>query len=348
MAIEQIAKLETILQDAVARQASDVYLLPGEPVSFRIRGQIERTDGDPLTAEQVEQIAVAAVGEQGLHRIRHQAGGCVTSYNVPGVVNSRLSVTSVLGNWSVTVRIFPDTVLDPKAVGMPAAILEAAELSHGLVVFAGESGSGKMTTALSFLEHINATRHVHICTIEDPVVTRLTPKRALVRQHEVGVDVPDTLAALRYVLVENIDVLYLSVLRSVEEVVALVTAADLGALVIVVLHASSPEEAVERMLDVLRSDSATEAMCKRLAGVLRAVSVQRLFPKAHEKGVAAAYGVLIPDDETRQAIIDGTDLKKRATAPPPGCQTLAQDIERLRREGVISDETAESALADLA
>jgi len=230
---------------------------------------------------------------------------------------------------------------------MPAAMLKAAQASRGLVIFAGESGSGKTTNALSFLEHINATRNVHISTIEDPVAIRLTPKRALIRQHEVGTDVPDTLAALRYVLVEDVDVLYMNVLRNVEEVAALITAAEYGALVVVVLHAASPEEAIERMMDALNADRATAPLCKRLAHALRAVSVQRLLPKAHEKGVVPAYGVLIPDDETRQAIVDGTDLRKRATPPPAGCQTLAQDVERLRREGAITDETASEALAGM-
>ncbi|MCC7409576.1 MAG: Flp pilus assembly complex ATPase component TadA [Phycisphaeraceae bacterium] len=347
MAIEQTPHLEALLEQAQARQASEIYLLPDEPVSFRIRGQIERGQSDPLTAQEVEQIALAAVGKQGLDRIRQQAGGCVTSCSVPGVAHGRATITSVMGQWSVTVRIFPEKILDPKAVGMPEAILKAAESSHGLVVFAGEPGSGKTTNALSFLEHINATQGVQICTIEDPVTTRLTPKRALVRQHEVGVDVPDTLAALRHVLNEGVDVLYLNVLRNIEEVTALVTAADIGCLVVTVLHAASPEEAVERMADVLKSNTATAPLCKRLAGVLRAVSVQRLLPRAVGKGVVAAYDVLIPDDQTRRAIIEGTDLRKCAASRPSGGQTLAQDIERLCREGVISEATAKSALAEM-
>ena len=66
MAIEQTPELDQILQEAADRNASDVFLIPGEPVSFRIAGTIERKEEDPLTAPDVLAIARAAVGEEAI------------------------------------------------------------------------------------------------------------------------------------------------------------------------------------------------------------------------------------------------------------------------------------------
>jgi len=78
--------------------------------------------------------------------------------------------------------------------------------------------------------------------------------------------------------------------------------------------------------------------------LLRAVSAQILLPRADGAGRGAAYGVLIPDDEMRQAIAEGRDFMSRKSPMPEGCQTIADDVERLRNEGII---TAEKALAGL-
>lgn len=83
------------------------------------------------------------------------------------------------------------------------------------------------------------------------------------------------------------------------------------------------------------------------ARALRIVTCQCLLPRTGGKGRVAAYGVLVPDEETRRAITEGADPRKRATPPPAGSRTLAEDIERLRKEGVVSEETAAAASAGL-
>ena len=346
MAMEQTPELERILQEAADRGASDVHLVPGEPVSFRVRGAIERAEADPLTAAQVRAIAAAAVGDQALEQIPSATGGAITSCGLPGVVDGRIAVARALGDCTLTIRILPGVVLDVQAAGMPDAMLQAAQAPHGLIIFAGQTGSGKSTAAYSLLDHINATRPVHIYTIEDPVAARLTPKRALVQQREIGSDVPDTIAGLRCALTQDVDVLFIGQLTTVAEVQAAVTAADAGHLVIVVGHASSPEDMIQRLLDI-QPPEARGHFAKRLASVLRAVSVQCLLPKAAGRGRVAAYGVLVPDDQTRRAIIEAGSLAERTGPLPPGSRTLADDIRRLEAEGIVSPEAAAKALAAL-
>lgn len=346
MAIEQTPELDRILQEATDRVASDVFLIPDEPVAFRVQGRIERSHCEPLTAPRIAEIAAAAVGQDELRRIRPETGGALTSCGIPGVADGRMTVATAMGEHTIVIRMLPGTVVDAKAAGVPDVLLQASDAANGLIVVGGPTGSGKTTVALSLLDYINATRPVHIITVEDPVLARLTPKQALVQHREVGTDIPDTVSGIRWALKQDPDILYVSELKSLGELEAVVTMADAGHLVLTVMHGFSPEDIVQRILDVHPPET-REAFRRRLASVLRAVSVQRLLRKAGGKGRVAAYGVLIPDDATRQAIVAGTELKERSAPLPEGCRTLADDIRRLREEGIVSADAVEEALAGI-
>jgi twitching motility protein PilT len=172
-------------------------------------------------------------------------------------------------------------------------------------------------------------------------LTKLTPKRALIQQREVGVDIPHPLAGIHAARKQDLDVLFVSEITCLEELQACITIAETGHLVIVALNAiSKPEEVIQRLLDVFPEDI-KDVSRRALAGVLLGVSTQRLLPRVDRQGSVTAYGVLIPDQEMRQAIAEGKDFMLRPAHMPKGCQTLEQDIRRLQKEGIISPEIAD-------
>jgi twitching motility protein PilT len=255
-----------------------------------------------------------------------------------------MTVARSTGVYTIVLRVYPQTILDIKAAGFPESMIKAAESSHGLVVVAGPTGSGKTTSVVSLVDHLNATRACHISTVEDQVVYRLTPKRAIIQQREVGTDVPDVVAGIVAAYGQDLDVLYVNEMKRAEEVAAVITGAETGHLVIIGMHGESPEDAVYRLVEVFPPDE-QPAIRRRLAGVLRATSVQVLLRKVGGKGRVAAYGVMIPDEETRRTIIDGKELAPWTACTRPGGQTLAEGIRRFRDAGTISAEEAERALA---
>lgn len=346
MAIHQTPELERCLQEAADRGASDVFLLAGEPPCFRVKGCIERREGDPLSADDVREIARAAIGDERLSEIGTETGVQITSCGIEGVVSGRLAAAKSCGEYTITVAILLGSVPDVAAIKVPDALVQAALSPSGFVIFAGLTGSGKTTTAYSVLEHINAQRPCHICTVEDPIATHIASKKALVQQREVGIDVPDCVSGVITAMRQDLDVLFVNEMKRVEELQACLRAAITGHMVFSHVHAATPEEAILRMIDVQPSETKA-SFCRLLSQALRAVSAQRLLPKASGKGRVAAYGVLIPDDEMRQAIADGRNVLDRDTSLPDGCQAMAEGIEQLRKDGVISEQTAKDALADL-
>lgn len=338
MAIKQMKMFERILQEGFDKKASDIYMMPGEPVVFRVRGELVRAEGEAMYADQIKAVAEAAIGEERLRKDIAAVGRSVTSCGIDGVGDGRMCVATSFGEYTIVVRLLPRVLPDIKAARVPESVLTAAEAQHGLVIFCGPVGSGKTTTMLGVLEHLNEKRAIHICTVEDPIHYRMDGKKAVVQQHEVGVDVPTTVAGIAACMRQDMDVLMVGEMKRLEEVEATVAAAHAGHLVITQMHASSPEGALQRLMSI-QPGEAGDVLRRQLAESLRCVCQQVLLPTENGKGRVPAYAVLIPDDEMRRAIAAGQDPRLRTAPAPEGCQSLAADTERLWVEGAISKET---------
>jgi twitching motility protein PilT len=339
------AEFETLLMEAQARGASDLHLLPGEPPTLRVDGVLERTEAAPLTAAETMEIASALISRENVDRIGRELGETHRSVTI-GEVAARICVARASGEVTIAVRLLPTSVPGVEALRVPKGLVAAVNMPNGLIVISGRAGSGKSTTAYSLLDHINASRRANIHTFEDPIMYRLTPKISLVQQREVGVDIPDTLSGLKQSMLMDPDVVFVGEIRTLDDLQACITVAEVGHLVIIVIHAETPEGAIQRIVDVF-PEHTRPFYRKVLAGVLRCVSCQRLIPNASGRGRIAAYGLLVPDEEMRTAIAEGGDVLSRRTPLPENCLSMRGEIERMASEGLISRETAKAYLADI-
>ena len=88
----------------------------------------------------------------------------------------------------------------------------------------------------------------------------------------------------------------------------------------------------------------------RFAESLRAVVSQQLLPEKDEKGRVAAVEVLLATPSVREALRDQSrfgELRKQMTdgRKPHGSQTYQQHVTELIEAGLITEETAQAALA---
>ena len=97
----------------------------------------------------------------------------------------------------------------------------------------GPTGSGKTTTLAAMIDHINHIRACHIVTIEDPVEYLHRDDLAAIEQREVGFDTESFSSAMRVVLRQDPDVIFIGEMRDPETVYAALTAAETGHLVLV-------------------------------------------------------------------------------------------------------------------
>ena len=339
------AKFEALLVEAQSRGASDLHLIPGEPPTLRVDGVLERGEGEPLAAKEIAELACAIMDLGNLECIGRGVAELHKSITI-GEVAARICVSRVCGDLALAARLLPTCVPDVEKLAVPKGLVDATCSPNGLIVVSGRIGSGKSTTAYSLLDHINANHQANIATVEDPIMYRLTPKRSLLQQREVGVDVPDIISGIRVPMLSDADVVFVSEISSLEVLQACLGVADTGYLVITVMRADSPEAAIQRLVDVFAED-AREMMRRELSRALRCVSCQRLLPKAGGPGRVAVYGVLVPDEEMRVAIAEGRDVLARRSPLPEGCLSMQAEIERMAGEGIISEETAKSYLAGM-
>lgn len=339
-------KVTELIAQALEQEATDLFLVPGEPPAMRIDGQLQRANTPALGADEVKEMAADILGEEELKRIGPELGEQHRSFPLPGDRNALFGVARSGGNYSIVVRLVAYELPTVEQIKLPEAVLEAASARSGLILFSGPVGSGKTTTMLSVLDHINATRQVHICTVEDPVFMRLRSKQAIIQQREVGQDVPTCLSGIHAAMQQDLDVLMVGELKTVEELTACISVAETGSLVLSQLHVGTAAAAIERVMDVFPPDL-WEISRKALARSLRAVCAQRLLPRADSQGRVAAYDVLVPDQVIRDAIASGRPILSDEAPLPEGCLRMTDHIRQLEGEGVITPEVAERVLADI-
>jgi twitching motility protein PilT len=328
-------QVEELARTALRQNATDLFLLPDEPPVMRIAGRIQRAEADIFPAEEIEAFVEATFGTNAMEKIGTTVGELHRSFSLPGEAHVVMCAARSGGDYTLSATL-SRAWLNPAETGIPDAMLRAVSAPYGLVIFAGPANSGKYMTAYSALEHINTNTACHICTVEDPILATLTPRKALIQQREVGLDIPHVLAGIHAARKQDVDVLFVREITGLEELLACISTAETGHLVILVLHAvSTPEGVIQRLLDIFPGDM-QEVSRRALAEVLLGVSTQQLFPRSDAQGTATAYGVLIPDQEMRQAIADGKAFSTRTTSLPEGCQTIEQDTRRLRQEGILS------------
>ena len=194
---------------------------------------------------------------------------------------------------------------------LPPIYRKLTEQTHeGLVLVVGVTGCGKSTTIASMIQHINETRAVNIITIEEPVEYHFHSKKSIISQREVGLDVSSFKEALKYVVRQDPDVIFIGELRDHDTVLAAIQAAETGHLVFATLHTADTMQAFSRIIEFFPQNEHAFVR-SALSNSLRAVCAQRLLPANKEMtggdGVVPATEVLLNNAVVREKIHDGED-----------------------------------------
>jgi twitching motility protein PilT len=266
----------SIVHAAIRAGASDIHLQPKSPVIFRIHRDLVAVDTPPLTEADMASLLESLVPAH-LRDTLERDREIDFAADLPGLGRLRINLFQQRGQMSLAIRIVKTTVRSLEELRLPPILGAIAQSARGIVVVAGNIGSGKSTTLAALIEHINCTRREHIITLEDPIEYLFEDKLSVIKQREVGIDTRDFSTGLRNILRQDPDVLVIGEIRDAESASAAMSAANTGHLVLTTLHTADAVRSIHRMLEFFPS-AERDAARRLLASTLRAVVCQRLIP----------------------------------------------------------------------
>ena len=294
--------VNALLRYTVERGASDLHLKVGNVPFVRIDGELLPSEFDVLTSIDTETAASSLMSEHKKHEFAETSEADL-GYTLPGVGRFRVNVFRQRGAVGLAVRRVRSEVPTFDELRLPRVMASLADSPRGLVLVTGPTGTGKTTTIASMIGHINRHRRAHIVTIEDPIEVMHDDVLSIIQQREIGIDTDSYANALRHVIRQDPDVIFVGEIRDGDSAMSAIQAAETGHLVISTLHTIDCMETINRILDLFPPQQQREVRSS-FAGSLRGIVSQRLVSKADGKGRVPAIEVLINTGRVFDRIVD--------------------------------------------
>lgn len=328
--------MEEYIKQAIEAEASDVFLAAGSQAAMRVNGQIKNLSEKDLASSDIKDYYWSKLSEAQKEEF-DQVKDLDIRDEIDGT-SMRVNLHQQADGLSSSIRIFPNEIATLDQIRLEDVIKEKATTAHGLILITGPTGSGKSTTITSLLEKINQEESKHIITIEDPVEMVFEDKKSIIEQRNVNIDTPTFHSALKYVLRQDPDIIFLGEMRDKESVAAALTAAETGHLVFSTLHTPTAADTIERIIDLFPGDKKRQILVQ-LSSVLKMVVSQRLIPTI-EEGRVAAREILLNNSAVANLIKNNNVAQINSviqTNKDMGMKTMERSIKELIEEGLIED-----------
>lgn len=287
--------------------ASDLHLKVGYAPYYRLAGQLRKLEMPPIaTSDYLEKMLEGLVPEERREEFATKGDLDFSARGSSGD-RYRINVFRSGGETHAAIRRVQSKIPSFDDLALPEIYQTVVSKStEGLILISGVTGSGKSSTLAAMIDYVNHNRAMHIITIEDPIEYVFTPKKSIVSQREIGIDVVDYHQALRYIVRQDPDCILIGEMRDRETMAAGLQAAETGHLVFGTLHCSDAQQTFARILEFFpRQEHAF--VRSSLANSLGAILCQRLLPGIEEGTRFPATEVLLNNSTVRDKILREED-----------------------------------------
>jgi twitching motility protein PilT len=299
--------IERLLAGMTQHEASDLHLKVGYSPFYRITGHLRKLDMPPFPDSQYIEAMLAGLIPEARRPEFQQHGALDFSARGSTGDRYRVNLYRSTGETHASIRRVQSRIPSFEELRLPDVYRQTVmQSSDGLILISGVTGCGKSTTLAAMVEHVNQMRSMHIITIEDPVEYLFHPKKSIISQREIGVDVPSYHDALRYMVRQDPDCILIGELRDRETMTAALQAAETGHLVLGSLHVADAAQTFARILEFFPRDE-HPFIRSSLANSLRAILCQKLLPGIVEGSRYPATEVLLRNSTVRDKILHEED-----------------------------------------
>jgi len=269
-----IQLVNSILQNAIGQQASDIHIEPQEKViSIRIRvdGKLQNERFLPKDIHGALLSRIKIMANLDITERRFPQDGRIRLLMDIKPIDLRIATMPTIFGEKVVIRILNlnESVIDLNQLSFTeenlAKYLQMIQNPHGLVLITGPTGSGKTSTLYASLKKLNR-EDVNIVSIEDPVEYQLEG----INQMQVNSNIGVTFASgLRSILRQDPNIIMVGEIRDRETAEIAVRAALTGHLVLSTLHTNDSIGTLTRLIDMgvepfLVASSLTGVVSQRL------------------------------------------------------------------------------------
>lgn len=249
--LNTVKLLDNILKTAIELNVSDIHFNPYEEfveIKFRINGVItniinknKRTYG--LLKSRIKLISNLKITEK---RLPQDGKFLYKNYEF------RVSFIPVLLDESIAIRVLNKNGIDFsfKSINMDEKtrkkIMKMTDLSSGLIVFVGPTGSGKTTTLYTILKNISKEEK-RILTVEDPIECKFNDIMQIQINENIGVEFDNI---MKSVLRQDPDILMVGEIRDKKSLNLAFKASITGHLVLTSIHSKDSISSIIRFLEM--------------------------------------------------------------------------------------------------
>ena len=337
--------LDTIIETAFRKNASDIHLRDGAKARIRIDNSLAEFPDLPTVNMQslVDEIFDYLTEDERNAMLALRKAGkdmdCAFS-NISGI-RLRANIYKTQGGLCAALRIIRPDRLSAGEIGLPFSVTDVCNKKSGLFLITGANGMGKSTTIAALIDIMNSTRQVHILTIENPIEHVFKSRKAHITQREVGTHTPDFYSALRSSVRENPDVIIVGELRDLETTRTAIELAETGHLVIASLHTRTAISTIDRLIGQFPSAEQQQIRMMISESLIGVLSQTLLVRKSG--GLVAAFEVLIATPAVRNLIREQKIPQIKSlmqTGKNIGMFTLDDSLLGLAESGTVSAEEA--------
>jgi len=361
-----------VLLEGVKIGASDIHLEPLENdlrVRYRVDG-ILQTEPVPPKIKELESAIISRIkimAKLNIAEKRQPQDGQIRIKVMGRPIDVRVSILPTLFGQGLVLRLLDRQIAFRQlgGLGMPEDYLglyrQVLQLSHGVILVTGPTGSGKTTTLYASIHELDRLIH-KIITVEDPIEYQLEG----ITQIQVNPLIHLTFETiLRNILRHDPDIIMVGEIRDTETARISISAAMTGHLVFSTLHTNDAPSAPVRLLEMgvepyLVSSSLEAVVAQRLIRLLCAECKQKATETAIPKDIrrkyqlenaelyqsrgcpacrqsgykdrTAIFEMFVMNDRVRQDILhDSSASQRRQEAMGMGMRTLFQSgLEKVR------------------